>query len=100
MRDVECPYCGKEQEIDHDDGYGYDEDELYQQECINCEKVFGFYTYISLSYEVEKVPCFNGSSCEMVERRYKLNIGNFSEQIIRQCKYCDKTEYSYTKKEE
>ena len=23
--DVECPYCGAEQEINHDDGYGYDE---------------------------------------------------------------------------
>ena len=27
MYDVECPYCGAEIEINHDDGYGYEEDE-------------------------------------------------------------------------
>jgi len=27
--DVECPYCGAEQEINHDDGQGYDEDVLH-----------------------------------------------------------------------
>jgi len=30
---VNCPYCGAEQEICHDDGYGYEEDVLHQQEC-------------------------------------------------------------------
>lgn len=23
MRDTECPYCGEDVEINHDDGYGY-----------------------------------------------------------------------------
>lgn len=29
--DVECPYCGAEQEINHDDGQGYDEGVLHRQ---------------------------------------------------------------------
>ena len=33
MKDVECPYCYADQEINHDDGYGFDEDQLYEQEC-------------------------------------------------------------------
>jgi glutaredoxin len=31
--DIECPYCEKQQEIDHDDGYGYDEDQAHKQTC-------------------------------------------------------------------
>ena len=38
--DVYCPYCGAEQEINHDDGYGYEEDRRYQQQCGECEKTF------------------------------------------------------------
>ena len=25
METVKCPYCGEEQYIDHEDGYGYEE---------------------------------------------------------------------------
>ena len=61
MSDIKCPYCGHEQEINHDDGYGYDEDETHQQECCNCEKTFTFTTSISYFYEAFKAPCLNGS---------------------------------------
>ncbi len=60
-KDVECPYCGKEQEINHDDGYGYEEDGVFQQECPYCDKIFVFTTSISFYYDVEKAPCLNGS---------------------------------------
>ena len=33
MKDVDCPYCKAEQDINHDDGYGYEEDGMYEQEC-------------------------------------------------------------------
>lgn len=59
--DVWCPYCDKGQEINHDDGYGYGEDGLYQQECINCEKTFVYTTYTTYSYEAMKADCLNGS---------------------------------------
>lgn len=52
MSDVKRPYCGEEQEINHDDGYGYDESEDYEQQCLHCEKYFNFTTSITFSYEV------------------------------------------------
>ena len=48
---VNCPFCDKEQEINHDDGFGYDEGEDYEQECIGCEKVFRYSpTYLIMYY--------------------------------------------------
>ena len=45
MNDIECPYCGHEQEVNHDDGYGYKEDELHEQQCCECGKYFVFTTF-------------------------------------------------------
>lgn len=53
--DVECPYCGADLDINHDDGYGYDEGEKYKQKCYACGKVFAFTTTIWLLYDVEKL---------------------------------------------
>lgn len=64
--DVECPYCGAGQEINHDDGHGYEEDRLHQQECRDCEKTFTFYTSIHYSYSASKADCLNGG-----EHKYK-----------------------------
>lgn len=50
--DVKCPYCGHEQDIDHDDGYGYAEDGDYEQTCVECGREFNFTTSISYSYNV------------------------------------------------
>lgn len=59
MKDVKCPYCRKWQEIDHDDGYGYEEEVLHQQECGDCGKIFGYSTSISFYYEAIQLPCAN-----------------------------------------
>ena len=56
MSDIDCPYCGKGQDINHDDGYGYEEDEIFEQECSGCDKVFVFTTSIDFYYEAEKAP--------------------------------------------
>lgn len=64
MSDTECPYCGKQQEINHDDGYGYDESETYQQECNDCGKTFIYNTSILFLYESSKADCLNGYSHE------------------------------------
>ena len=53
MSDVTCPYCKAEQEICHDDGYGYEEDESHEQACTGCDKAFKFTTSILYVYEVE-----------------------------------------------
>lgn len=57
--DVECPYCGKEVDISHDDGYGYEEGEAHQQQCTFCDKYFVYYTSIMYSYDAEKADCLN-----------------------------------------
>ncbi|NQV38202.1 MAG: hypothetical protein HQ509_09400 [Candidatus Marinimicrobia bacterium] len=59
--DINCPYCGAGQEINHDDGYGYEEGELYEQECPSCNKIFVFDTLITFSYTGYKADCSNGS---------------------------------------
>jgi len=60
MHEVNCPYCEEEVEINHDDGYGYAEGEVFQQECDFCRKTFTYTTSISFYHEVEKAPCLNG----------------------------------------
>jgi hypothetical protein len=57
--DVNCPYCGAPQEINHDDGRGYSEDDKHEQQCNECEKIFVFTTSISYYYEAEKADCLN-----------------------------------------
>jgi len=52
MSDVKCPYCGTEQDIDHDDGYGYEEGRDHEQDCVECAKTFNFMTSVSYSYDV------------------------------------------------
>ncbi len=64
-KDVECPYCGKWQEISNDDGFGTDESTTYDQECQDCEKTFVFTVCISLDYSAEPAPCKNGEPHEM-----------------------------------
>lgn len=60
--DVECPYCGADNEICHDDGQGYDEGVLHHQECDACGKTFAYETSISFSYEVFAAPCIDGDA--------------------------------------
>lgn len=61
MRDVECPYCEACVEINHDDGYGYEEDGNYEQECGECEKVFAYTTWITVHHSAKKADCLNGA---------------------------------------
>lgn len=60
-KDTNCPYCGADVEINHDDGYGYSEDDLHQQECGDCGKTFTYTTAIHFSYRARKADCLNGA---------------------------------------
>lgn len=60
-KEVDCPYCGEGQEINRDDGYGCEEDQIYQQECSYCDKTFIYTTSISISHEAQKADCLNGT---------------------------------------
>lgn len=86
MNDVKCPYCDEEQEINHDDGYGYEEDDVHQQECGECEKIFTFTTYIHFSYTTYKADCLNGG-----EHDWKPMIGAPVEYFKdkQRCQQCD-----------
>lgn len=84
MSDVECPYCGAEQEICHDDGYGHEEDGVYQQECTACDKLFVFTTSIRFSYQVKKADCLNGSP-----HTFKRTITAPIEYTRMCCTVCD-----------
>jgi len=52
MSDVKCPRCGKEQDINHDDGYGYADGETFEQECVSCDEPFEYETTITVSHDV------------------------------------------------
>ena len=83
-KDIRCPYCDVWNYINHDDGYGYEENEKYNQECLSCNKTFIYTTMISFDYEVEKAPCLNEES----EHLWELEDAYpkyFSNMI---CKYC------------
>lgn len=84
MADVECPYCGKDQEINHDDGYGYAEDIKHKQECGHCGKTFVFTTEISFDHEAEKADCLNGG-----EHKYKPTPTYPKEFTEMECMMCD-----------
>jgi uncharacterized Zn-finger protein len=84
VKDIDCPYCGTDQEINHDDGQGYAEDETHEQECSDCGKTFVFTTRIMFLYEAEKAPCLNGE-----EHKYKSLPGScYPDRKV--CEYCDK----------
>ena len=79
MSDVKCPYCGTDQEINHDDGYGYDESELNEQECVSCANSFKFQTSISYDYEVF---CHDGD--------HKLEQSGYEKcESLYSCDNCD-----------
>jgi hypothetical protein len=60
MNDVECPYCEGGVNINHDDGYGLEEDEVFSQECPHCLKVFAYTVSISVDHEAHRADCLNG----------------------------------------
>ena len=84
MKDIECPYCEHYQDIDHDDGYGYREDETHQQQCENCEKYFTYTTSIHYYYDVQQADCLNGG-----EHNYKSRMTFPREFTMMCCTMCD-----------
>ena len=59
MEKVKCPYCGFEQYINHNDGYGFREDEVHFKACPLCDKYFAYETTVTYSYDVRKCDCQN-----------------------------------------
>jgi hypothetical protein len=61
MKEIKCPYCGVEMDLNHDDGQGYDENIIHTDYCSKCKKNFVYTTSISFDYYPEKADCLNGS---------------------------------------
>jgi hypothetical protein len=59
--DLNCPYCDASLEVNHDDGFGYDQDRAHEMQCDECKKYFIFHTHIHFSYHPEKADCLNGT---------------------------------------
>jgi hypothetical protein len=83
MSDVYCPYCDHSQDINHDDGYGFQEDEIYQQECDKCSRTFAYNTSIMYSHEAWKAPCLNTG-------KHKWSLTNTHPSCFKkwECEYC------------
>lgn len=81
---VECPYCGKEQDINHDDGYGYEENEIHQQQCEECGKYFAYTISIHFYHEATKADCLNGG-----EHKWKTSTTYPVEYTQMFCTDCD-----------
>lgn len=84
MSDIECPYCGHEQEICHDDGFGYEEGVKHEDTCYECEKEFTFTTCMSFDYYPEKADCLNEGEHDLSPSRTIPR-----EYTRMQCKTCD-----------
>jgi hypothetical protein len=82
--DLQCPYCEKELDICHDDGFGYDEGVKHQIECPHCGKSFVFETSISFYYEPAKADCLNGGNHD-----YQLTHTCPKEFSKMRCSMCD-----------
>ena len=83
MSDVKCPYCGHTQEIDHDDGYGYEEGETHEQECRECEEYFKFTTQVMHSYTVM---CQDGDH-DLEVSGSESNNHRYQHQSCTKCNY-------------
>lgn len=89
LNDISCPYCDEEIKINHDDGYGYEEGKVFQQECRHCDMIFIYTTSMHFYYDANKAPCLNG------EKHSWRDIQGYPPgyQSNRQhCEYCDKEE--------
>ena len=94
--DLECPYCKNGLEINHDDGFGYEEGVKHQMECDHCGKSFVFETSISFYYDPEKADCLNDGKHD-----YQLSHTIPSEFSTMRCSMCDdKRELTSEEREE
>lgn len=96
MDKVTCPYCDKECEVDHDDGANYEEDNLTEQQCEHCEKMFFISTSVLYHHTGSIAPCLNGE-----EHDWQDMNGHPKEYFEgkKRCSYCDEEKDFYTKEQ-
>jgi sarcosine oxidase delta subunit len=94
MDEVECPYCGEDFEINHDDGQHYEDGKSASDYCPNCDKQVMISTSVSYYHEIEKADCLNEISDHDWSSWYFLWFNDdFTKKIERRyCNVCDEEE--------
>lgn len=99
MTDIECPYCGYDYDLNHDDGAFYSEDKQEQEQCPECDKWYIVGTSVSYYHEGSKADCLNGSPHQWSAwYTYYVaeqgdNTGKYYEN--RHCYDCDATQTEF-----
>lgn len=83
---VEFPYCNADVEINHDDGFGYEEDVYHEIECHSCDKNFIFTTGIIYVFRPHKADCLNDGKHD-----YKRTMTHPIEFSKMECSMCGET---------
>ena len=84
MNTVECPYCDADVEINHDDGFGYEEDVNHEIDCDCCGKTFIFQTGIIYVFTSAKADCLNDDN-----HKWKKSRTSPSAFTKMHCETCD-----------
>lgn len=84
MTEVFCPYCCADLYINHDDGFGYQENVKHQMRCKSCGKYFVFETTITFNYYSSKAKCLNGG-----DHDWQPTYTCPKEYTMMQCLDCD-----------
>jgi len=82
--DIECPYCGNEQDVCQDDGFACEPDITYEECCEKCSKNFALSVSWNPVYYTEKAECMNGKP-----HKYEITKTTPSAFSKMQCVWCD-----------
>ncbi len=61
-KEVTCPYCNEDFDVNTDDGAHYNDGESESEYCPNCDKQVMIYSSCSWYREASKADCLNGIS--------------------------------------
>ena len=89
IKDVTCPYCGKWNEVCNDDGWGCEEDRLYDQMCEHCGNTFVFTVSWSVDYAADFAPCLNGGP-HGFKPQTRYGLKKEDDYTVQKCAICEK----------
>lgn len=89
MRDIECPYCGHEQDVCQDDGHASEDGATYEEQCESCEKMFALVPSISFDFGTYKADCMNDGPHDWNVSKHI----HYEGKKYRRCNVCQESEY-------
>lgn len=84
MSDINCPYCHHPHDANSENN---EQETLYEVECEECDKIFGYSFTLYKIYKERELPCANGK-----KHKWEKIIGapkEFYENKYR-CSFCEK----------